>query len=453
MPADNDISLAVQDFEIESEQMSSTRYIGTFTVRFSPMVKSYFDRGAVMGNALPSGQQRPGMVTTDSLYVPPVPAQDIPSVPAQQAPVLTPQTAQGAPGLSSGIRPRLNIDQAIPRQPDEHGIIWNDPPAPSAGNVEAAVNQAVAANTSSLDNPAAPVAQVSSILVLPYYENISGQTLLWEEPNPWLHMWQNDAPRQVSGGPRFIVPLGDIEDIAQGPSNAVWTGNYKTLEALRRHYHADAVALAVANRSGPNLSIDMYYYRDGNLRRRITLTPFVPADATDEQAFKRGVSEVARSLMPKPDAVPPRAAPVYRQPAAQAPASVPVQAAPLAQQVFKPQPRPSMAVPDMPRAPSAAPVAEAAPAAQALPAGVVQVTAQMTFSTFGGWMDVQRRVAAIDPPVRLDLRAISSNSAQFTLTYAGSVEALVNALAGAGLSLGAPAQTPGGVVYDLSSAH
>ncbi|MBI1214201.1 MAG: DUF2066 domain-containing protein [Alphaproteobacteria bacterium] len=469
MPSDNDLSLLVQDFEIENEQMSTTRYIGTFTVRFSPEVKNYIGGGqmqeAQQGQDAQQAQQQP--------FLTPPSAATSAATSVRQPPQQAYSGPQAA-GLSTGTRPELNLDHAQPAAaPDENGIIWNDTPRQAPAQQAAAPVMNPAPVPASRDNPAAPVPQASAILVLPYYENIAGQTLLWEEPNPWLHIWQSDAPSRIAGGPQFIVPLGDIDDIAAGPANAVWKGDYRTLETLRRHYHADAVALAVANRSGPNFTVDMYYYMNGGLRRRITLTPFVPGGATDEQVFKRGVGEVMRSLQPAKGAS--RSAPVMspvERISRDVTASMPVPSAEEAQAqrpvpepmsspapVLKPQmpmqmnPLQTSSRPPMALRPSPDPATPAPLQAAPVP-GTAMVEAQMKFPSFGAWMDVQRRVAALSPPVKLSLRSLSSNSARFTLGYGGSLEALTDALATAGLVLADPARLPTGeTVYDLTLAH
>lgn len=41
LPSDNDIAILVQDFEIKNEQLSATRYVASFTVRFRDEVQDY----------------------------------------------------------------------------------------------------------------------------------------------------------------------------------------------------------------------------------------------------------------------------------------------------------------------------------------------------------------------------------------------------------------------------
>lgn len=395
MPSDNDLSLMVQDFEIENEQMSSTRYIGTFTVRFNAQARAYIEG----------------------------------ETPAHTDTAQTPFNGGAlGTGLSTGTQPHLNIEHApapvvVPQTPDAQGIIWNAQgqlPAPPPSQ----------AQTAPPPSPS-PVAAETIVLVLPYYENISGQTLLWEEPNPWLHAWQSmNVPAQ--NGVQYIVPLGDIDDMAAGPAGAVWRGDDKTIENLRRHYGAGAVALVVANRSGPDFSIDMYYYAQGSLHRRLTLRPFVPAGTPDEEAFRAGVQAVLQALKPQ--------------------ASKPVQAHLPLSYVLKPQPQAPVQPPPLAHpqtAVSVTPAVTPAPAAKG-----VHVSAQMAFSDFNAWMDVQRRVAAIVPPIKLSLDALSSDGATFTLGYAGTLPALTDALAAQGLVLSAPARRQDGtLVYALTEAH
>jgi hypothetical protein len=414
-----DLQSLVADFEIKDEHMSSTRYVAKFTVRFADAVRSFID-------VKPFG--------------PPAPI---------QAPALSGQPLPG----------QTNPAQAVP---GATGL----PPLPSSAEGGGAAYQ-----------PEEEAALGKRVLILPYFENLAGQTLLWEDPNPWRRIWQNAMPKSPPGEQQFIVPLGDISDIAAGPSNGVWSGSYAAVEKLRAHYHADDVVLLAANKSGSIMTVDIYAYRDGALKHRGSITPYAEG-MPDEEAFRSAMQGSLKVLREGNGAV--RSAPsietisrdavrgatgvVTPKTAVQAypipPASYNPPAPPYTTTQVYPAPRGSAPPPQFSSAPPAQysnmppaqysnmpPVqySSAAPTQYAPAAGTPnmapgrgQLQATVSFPSFQGWMEMQKRLNSLAPAVGVDIRSLTSNGAEVTLTYDGSFETLRGALAARGISLGGP---------------
>ena len=74
-----------------------------------------------------------------------------------------------------------------------------------------------------------------------------------------------------------------------------------------------------------------------------------------------------------------------------------------------------------------------------------EVDAMMSFNDFSKWMEMQKRLAKMVPPVKVDIRSISKGGASFTMKFQGNVDVLKRAMADNGIALGAAA-----VVVDTS---
>lgn len=416
MPDDVVIATLVQDFEIKSEQLSSTRYVANFTVRFRDAIRNYISIPVMPRPAYGYGQgygQEQSGYNTD---------------------------------VGQGVQGQAPYGHMASGQQQTGGMT---PPALDAG----------------------------SVLILPYYENMAGDTLLWEEPNPWRQMWQLSPPRQANSKHQVIVPLGDIADVAAGPAEAVWKGDYTTIEKLRRQYGVAQVVLAVANKSGAYMTIDLHTYDGKALRRRNALTPYV-GEKSEDDAWRQAMYEVISYLQrPQPGAQN-RVEDISRsvtRPQLNVPEvntrSVTTYPTPDRPQVqgtnrsiypdsYQPPapyngPRPSFVVKDAPYAAdgvagqtSAAVDGSEDPYAASMNRfGIAtEVEAAFAFSSFNDWMAVQKRLSAAQPPVRMDIRAISHNSARFVLRYNGNVEMLRQALAGQGIGM---TSVQNGALYSL----
>lgn len=400
MPKDADIAMLVQDFEIQNEQMSATRYVGTFTVRFRDAVRNYIH-----------------------IRAEPPPLEENHTQAGQ--PLHSEEYGEEAQQRETARRPPLVYGRAT----DAYGDLRRRAPAQDAE----------------------PIAQ--TVIILPYFENIAGQTLLWEEQNAWLRMWQNALPKSPANGRQFFVPLGDIGDIAAGASNGVWSGDYAAVETLMRNYGAEQAVMAVANKSGPSLTIDIYTYSHGRLRRRDTLQPYT-GDAAAAEAFRKGVFETIAYL---------QAPQAPRRGGARAVEDISREVAqemrdfdtvvidgqtqgarkvdmsrPLVMQPEGLNATPMMRAPAMPQA-----------------GGATRIEATMQFSDPGAWMDMQRRVLGLQPPVRVDISSLSANSVSFTLSSDAPPDVLKQSLYARGIELHPPAMEGGAQgrpVYDVRLA-
>lgn len=466
-PKDSDIAMLVQDFEVQDEQMSATRYVGTFTVRFRDNVRNYIDVHTDPGP--PSSQTayvNDRLATMNAAEKTP---QDPPVDPA-----LPPETAAVAPPVDPGY--------SEPAPADGSGRSWK----------EAAYG--AQPRPSLLDASGAPIERgdndtiAKTVLIVPYYEDISGETLLWEETNPWLPAWQGALPRANGGGRKFFVPLGDISDIAAGAANGVWSGNYAPLDRLMRNYGAEQAVLAVANKSGPQLTVEIYTYREGRLRRRDTLKPYV-GDKTQTEALRAGVFETVAYLQ-APAADKPRpvrrveqishdllATPSYAIPANN-PANYRTTVIDSRNTVIEgnndgyanrfgnntPQNnRPPLVVKpaqDFPPGyvppgynPAAQQPAYSNIATQPQLGGATRLDARMDFTDGRAWMELQRRIAGAQPPVRVNISSLSANSVTFTLASDAPVASVQQALSARGVDLQSPAGEYGGApVYNVRLA-
>ncbi|MDE1153934.1 MAG: DUF2066 domain-containing protein [Micavibrio sp.] len=463
MPSDNDIGMMVQDFEIKNEQMSATRYVGNFTVRFRDVVRNYMPIHAIVPPVAPA------VAGTTPVLTPPATAAD--AKPADAAVAATPLPDNAVAGT---VTTTTTTTTTLA------------PPVDTSAQVAPTVADAKPVVTSEADT--APVG--NNILVLPYFENMAGDTLLWEETNPWLLMWQGALPKSASMNRQITVPLGDISDVAAGASNAVWSGDYKPVERLRSNYAADQVILAVANKSGTTMTVDLYSYRDGRLRRKATLTPFI-GDMPDTVAFKKGMYDVLAYLQ-QPGRVAAKAGrpvesiahdvttrmpaaitaanddsmgttiidssstsvtsetTVHRPPLVMSPTAVDTATA-----ARMPQPRVGMApiynMSDMTATPAtnaaaATPAAATSAVASGAGSGATQVAAQMQFEDPRSWIDLQKRLSAVYPPVRVNVTSVNSNSVAFTLSSDNPLDSVRQSLGARGITLGAAGP---GAVYDV----
>lgn len=418
MPKDADIAMLVQDFEIQDEQMSTTRYVGTFTVRFRDAVRNYID----VQDEAPAAENYVDADATTENHVEVGAAVQDPEPVAEEEIAEDPQTAMEA-------------------RPDWKESIYGQKARPSL------------VRSSAPPQEFEPIAK--SVLILPYFEDVAGQTLLWEEQNPWLLMWQGALPKSAKNGRQFYVPLGDISDIAAGSGNGVWEGNYRAVDKLLAHYGAEQAVLAVANRSGTDLTIDIYTYANGKLRRRDTLRPYA-GDMTATEAYRKGITETISYLQApyvprRPSLV---SESISRELTAQTRAPSETVIIDSRGEMQGGAGRPSLITQQGGYVPGDAwSPAYAGTTINAGSGGATRLEATMQFSDSRSWMDMQKRLAGMNPPVQVDISSLSSNSATFTLSSSAPLGAVKQSLYSRGVELRPPSVQPGGrPVYDLRLA-
>lgn len=252
-------------------------------------------------------------------------------------------------------------------------------------------------------------APTGPILVLPYFEDAGRRTVLWADPNPWRNAWREEASSISAQGRQILVPLGDITDVTAGSDDAVWSGDYSVVDKLRQHYGAQEVVVAVTNAAAAR--VELYSYYGGHFQRRNALTVEEGGD------FRRAMNAVVESFRHEgrkestnPLEAISRALTGRREAVPRGEASV------------------------MPVAP--------------VDAAQTEIEAMTNFRDFAAWMDVQRRISGVEPPVKLNIRSLSKGGARFMLRYDGSVAALQRSLAEKGLMLSRDEGVP---VYSLSA--
>lgn len=287
-------------------------------------------------------------------------------------------------------------------------IVAPQPVAPSVAAAPATTESAAAPAAPAPATPPAPDVP-RSVLILPYFEGASGKKVLWEDPNPWRDAWQEVGSSAPTPNLTISVPLGDLTDVSSGNTDAVWKNDYGTIEKSRTNYNATEVALLVAHQGK---GIDVYIYKDGKLEREKS----VGGKYSDQDSYKKAIKRVIAALKsPQPFAVPTAVAPEATAPETNASGS---------DNTAPPPAEPEQASPAAPEKPEMA--------------GKVTIDAVMNFSNFSQWMEVQKRLAALSPPVDIEISGITRDSAQFTMDYDGGMTALKTALSAKGLALGSP---------------
>lgn len=347
------------------------------------------------------------------------------------------------------VRFREGVRRFIPVAGADNGM--------AAGTVTTTTETTVTAYNNPSMGATGRLALAGPVLVLPYMQTISGQMVLWGEPNPWREVWQKTPPRasRVLAGSdagaaegKVIVPLGDISDISAGPDTGVWRGDYSALEKMRQNYNAEAVILAVANRSGPQVRVDLYAFQSGGLSRRGQVMPVTDMSASDGDIYAQAASETLRAILTTPAqaqgaVVPPTATTVV------VPQGLPVSPHGVVESISR----------DLTSTVGQTPVAAVPPSIDQGPVivqgsgvimpqqnqtgmshvqnvtGISQVPALMQFGDFTTWMEAQKRISGIVPRVGVDIQSITRNQARFQLTFQGNVHTLTTLLAEKGLRL------------------
>jgi len=251
--------------------------------------------------------------------------------------------------------------------------------------IPAGASAVVASDTPLLFPVVAGAEESRIVLILPYFEDISGKKLLWEDPNPWREAWQVIGNSSSSKRLVIMVPLGDIADISLGNTDAVWLGDYSVVEKMRVNYGATEVALVLANKSGVNMRSDLYIYKNGKFERKNFVAPYT-SGRNDRVSFRRIVAQMIHAI---------RASESFPAP------------------VF-----PSNTVKVQPEK--------------------ITLEAVVNFVSFAQWLDVQNRLSSILPTPAVEISGISKTSARIAIGFDGSLGVLRRALEGKGFALNEP---------------
>lgn len=143
----------------------------------------------------------------------------------------------------------------------------------------------------------ADVMQQSEILVVPFYE-VNGRYFLWQV-NPFLQAWARAKSNNVLG--KAIVPIGDVNDIAQLKDNQGLSYDPSSLNAMRIRYRAKDVALMIATpeqmaNGATNVAISLYNARPygPELAQQFSVKGY--AGEVEEQLYNRVVATISQLI-------------------------------------------------------------------------------------------------------------------------------------------------------------
>jgi len=136
------------------------------------------------------------------------------------------------------------------------------------------------------------------VLVLPVYQ-LAGALSLWDEPNPWREAWR--MQRDQGGLVPFVLPIGDLQDIAAIGAEQAVKGDIPRLDALADRYDVDDTMVALASfgtgqLGRPTLQISTSRYGAGSTDQ--TLITNLTANQTESVAelLRRAAVEVAEQV-------------------------------------------------------------------------------------------------------------------------------------------------------------
>ncbi len=256
--------------------------------------------------------------------------------------------------------------------------------------------------------------QEQPVLVLPYYQ-AGGQTLLWNETNPWMNAWRRAKPDRYALVPT-IVPLGDAADVTQISENNAGTFDFETLEALKARYSVGAVTVLTASQKEATspLEIALSMVGEGGTAYLRTISVPPVAGETPDALYDRAVVQARAALQSDGKA--------RRATVAPAPSSY----------------QPSVPAPSDPYA-AYSPTQNAAP----VTAAAQTFNARARFSSLQDWMKLK---AALErtPGVQVVLvKTLKPREALIDLRFGGDGQSLQRALQSSGIILRAPLPAQG----------
>lgn len=349
--SDSTISDMVESFEVANERMSPVRYLADYTFQFYP------------------GKVQRVMQQNGIAEAPPG------SGSAAAAATAAPETTSPAPSGSAA---------SVPVGPAPAG-----PEAPAAANS-------------------------GRIVVLPVFSD-RGDTVLWNDPNPWRDAWTR-RPAETGG---LSVPLGDAGDVAAIDGKSAESGDPAALAAIARRTDAGEVVVALARawrNAGRLAGIDVSLrdYHAGRLVGSESKTYTANPDETAAAFLERAADGVAGMIEQHKGAVA-TAGPAQAAPAGSPPAG--------------------SAGPGAPAATSAPPTSAAESASAAISGAKQSLKAVVPIDSLADWLDVRRRLGSVAAIRQVALLSLSRRQAEVEIDYVGSADQLRSSLAGVNLAL------------------
>ncbi len=134
------------------------------------------------------------------------------------------------------------------------------------------------------------------LVVLPV-QRTADRAVLWDSRTPWREAWEDRQGR--SGLVPFVVPLGELADIADIGVDEALNGVASPLQRIAGRYGADGVIVTVFDDSAEDgaAEVDVVRYDDGIEvdRTRLTVSP-PAAEGTPDTPVRRGADAVIAAL-------------------------------------------------------------------------------------------------------------------------------------------------------------
>jgi hypothetical protein len=140
--------------------------------------------------------------------------------------------------------------------------------------------------------------KTSSFLFLTSFEE-DGNTMLWEERNPWRQAWRNLGLENNTGD--IIVPYGDNNDQAVVNEKTLATTNYAALAPLTIRYGtSDIVILQAKYTKNPDMILTVVKRRiNRSLNEVNVMTYRADLQETRDILLARAAADIADSLLNK----------------------------------------------------------------------------------------------------------------------------------------------------------
>ncbi|MCW8836024.1 MAG: DUF2066 domain-containing protein [Rhodospirillales bacterium] len=146
-----------------------------------------------------------------------------------------------------------------------------------------------------------PFAETESkpVLILSVFER-AGAVSMWDDPNPWRDTWKTMPPRV--GLVPFVMPLGDLADIATIGHTQALEGDIQSLGAIAKRYGAaDAVVAYAIMKHDPvrnGVLVEVFVTRYGTVQQEQTLvmTFFSRAGESEADMLRRAATEITAQV-------------------------------------------------------------------------------------------------------------------------------------------------------------